>query len=632
MAEINIPVIIDLDDLSTLTVGLPAAARAGAAEAGAAIAEELGKGTTQADKDVRALGDTFKRLKGRVAELREENAKLLPEFKGIGAEKKEIGAIETAISSLALGIVEAVTPVGLLKLGFEAMFAVMAGGIIVAAAATAGVISLVLAYEDLNETVEKFQKNGLGISPEEEAQLERSKAALDAIQTVIAQASIEIASDFAPMVERVATLLVAMGLAGLDAFNALGGGVTVARRLIIGFIAGALGPLQGALGTVASTIRIFAAIMGDELDPVAQSQLAAMEDLSTFLVDSTVPAFEALEFVTSDYRQEAEALVGTQIQVNRAIKDGGKAAKEAEKELKRLQKEERERAKKQQELIDTIAQLEFNRLGPLEQVRASYAAQILEVEALAIASGDLTSGEMARVLLLEEMKVKLREVREELLADTEAADRFARSLEEAETSPGQLLKGFQALGGGIIDVINLQAARWDEETEEGKKRLQKLWKSTQAISIAQTIAAGAVSVAQALAQLGPIAGPIAIAGIIATTIAGALATIRNTEPDFAHGGFIGPEFGADSAGRVRTIVEQEESVLNQRATREFGGRDAVNAANAGMGTNSGPSVIQIVFRDRVLDEMVSEIMQGPSRLAKAVREATSTPGVVGVLA
>ena len=83
MAEIRIPVLIDLDDLSALTVMLPAAAKEAGDAAGEALSEGLAKGGEKSVKIASDLAARFKRLKQGIAGLREENAKLLPEFNEI---------------------------------------------------------------------------------------------------------------------------------------------------------------------------------------------------------------------------------------------------------------------------------------------------------------------------------------------------------------------------------------------------------------------------------------------------------------------------------------------------------------------------------------------------------------------
>lgn len=117
----------------------------------------------------------------------------------------------------------------------------------------------------------------------------------------------------------------------------------------------------------------------------------------------------------------------------------------------------------------------------------------------------------------------------------------------------------------------------------------KAFKEKQKISIAQAIINGAIAITKSEAELGPIAGTIAIAAIVAET-AGQIATINSQRPiAMAKGGY----FKSDGKGTVlpgysrtddtNAFLRSGEAVVVSEAMRDPWARNLVSAINVAYG-------------------------------------------------
>ena len=106
------------------------------------------------------------------------------------------------------------------------------------------------------------------------------------------------------------------------------------------------------------------------------------------------------------------------------------------------------------------------------------------------------------------------------------------------------------------------------------------------IAISEVAINTATAVTRALAELGPVAGPLASAGIIATGAAQA-ALIASEEPKFHMGGLVG---GSSLAPDERRITAKTgEAVLSTQAVQRLGGESGLNALENGAGMN--PTIV-----------------------------------------
>jgi hypothetical protein len=137
-------------------------------------------------------------------------------------------------------------------------------------------------------------------------------------------------------------------------------------------------------------------------------------------------------------------------------------------------------------------------------------------------------------------------------------------------------------------------------TADGKQRIETKYKNqedavkkkaflqTQRIAIGQALINGAIAITKAEADLGPIAGTIAIAAIVANT-AVQIASIAKQKPQFAKGGyFVSDGKGAALPGYSRSddtnaYLRSGEGIVVSEAMRDPWARNMVSAINVAYG-------------------------------------------------
>jgi len=117
---------------------------------------------------------------------------------------------------------------------------------------------------------------------------------------------------------------------------------------------------------------------------------------------------------------------------------------------------------------------------------------------------------------------------------------------------------------------------------------KKAFQQTQRIAIGQALINGAIAITKAEADLGPIAGTIAIAAIVANTAA-QIAKIAQQKPQFARGGyFVSDGKGAVLPGYSRAddtnaYLRSGEGIVVSEAMRDPWARNMVSAINVAYG-------------------------------------------------
>ena len=153
--------------------------------------------------------------------------------------------------------------------------------------------------------------------------------------------------------------------------------------------------------------------------------------------------------------------------------------------------------------------------------------------------------------------------------------------------------------GGFFDLAGVMAG---DNAEDQK-----------ALAIAQTTINGLVASIKAFADLGPVAGGIASAGIAMSTAA-ALAQIASQPiPKFHSGGIVG------GIGDTPISAQGGEAVLNREAVAGIGA-DGVEALNAG-GAVGGTVVVEMTYKQRVFDRVVIDNLRKGGPLASAISSA-----------
>ena len=154
------------------------------------------------------------------------------------------------------------------------------------------------------------------------------------------------------------------------------------------------------------------------------------------------------------------------------------------------------------ELLDQIAE----RLGYNDELDAAF-----------------TEAQAQRDTEVAEAEVRHAEELAKLKADAAMAEQIAaaRQLEQMRSSYAGLMGGIADAAGAAAQII----------AEENKGAARALFIAAKGAAIAEAIINGAIAKTRALAMLGPVAGPIAAAGITAT-VAAQVALIASQKPSF----------------------------------------------------------------------------------------------------
>ena len=164
-----------------------------------------------------------------------------------------------------------------------------------------------------------------------------------------------------------------------------------------------------------------------------------------------------------------------------------------------------------------------------------------------------------------------------------------------------------------------QAAVRAKFDEKRKTELNKSFKLSQATQIASATMSGGNAAVAALAPppigLGPNPAGIAMAALVAATTAAQIGVIANQKPSFHQGGIIGGQ------GDQMITAQGGEAVLNKSAVAGLGGQSGVDSLNAG-GAAGGAVVVQMVYKQRVLDELIVDNLAKGGPLRRAINDSS----------
>jgi hypothetical protein len=197
----------------------------------------------------------------------------------------------------------------------------------------------------------------------------------------------------------------------------------------------------------------------------------------------------------------------------------------------------------------------------------------------------------------EEEAAAAREAEQKRLDDARAsAAREQRALEQANNA---------AAIGGINDVMSATQALIALRVESGdltKEEARKAFAFQKAAGIAQVAINTAIAITKALAQLGPVAGGFAAAGITAMGAAQAATIAAQQTPSYHTGGVY--EGGLDPSERMAK-VRTGEGILTAKGVDAVGGAEGVRRLN-GSGSAAAPSrtVIEMRVDGRTADRIV----------------------------
>lgn len=654
-----------VDDLRKKLASIPDIT---AAEARKAV-REMDKAIRAASKAASSAGDAGKAsAKAAAAAAKEVREGILELGDLAGIPKDQIDKLSKGLGALS-------SPAG--------MAAVAVGGITLAlGAAAVGAVKLVQAAAGMGPALEPFRElEGFGgLDSAALSSLAAAAAAMAAVETVGRRVVEVLGADLAPVVGRVATVVVQLGLALVDSANAAADGQGIFRALAdelgVAFVRAAfrvadvltrlvsgLGDLAGAVGLDAVSAGLKGVRSGFE--GVTES---AGKALSAAVLGGAEGVLQRVELGTRDYAGAARDLIGVQAGLATATKAGtdatngaAKAQDEAAAAAKRAAAEYRaaEAARKGQLGVEALA---LRTIEEQARLSGSDADQIAAIDARAQAEkaavdqqvADLTrlgQGEEARALA-EIRYAQIRADKEKQLQALQAAgakaaeDQAAAARSRAFAVAGEVTAVASAASSALSSVGALAASQAQREIEAvrtareqlgeditraeqaqlekreaaAKRAARRAFAIQQAAALATAAIQGAQAVISALATLGPVAGPIA-AGLLTASIAAQVALIASTPPPkFAAGGIVEPQ---SYDGRL-IEAEPGEGVLTRRGVRAVGGEEGVAAANRGEGPR-GASGVMLVALPSMSRYLAVEAAR-PSAFGRAVQGKTRATG------
>ena len=283
---------------------------------------------------------------------------------------------------------------------------------------------------------------------------------------------------------------------------------------------------------------------------------------------------------------------------NRAIRAGEDAAKAAAATEKERAAAAKQAAEDEAQFMRDIAQLEADLAA---ESLATKEAMIEEERALRQSAADY------QLSLIEQMDAVEQQKREAANIAIDAG---------LQTS----LAGVDLLLQAQIGAAEANAGASKKEQRAKARAIKRTFAAQQGLalaSIAMDSARAILSLIPSFSFLGP-GAPLAAAGVVTPAAAIQTAVVLSQKPPKFHD-------GTANVDEVLATLKADEAVLNQRGAESIG-RERIDRANRGEPIGGG-MISQIVFQGRVLDEMMSQVLQGggpSSRIIGAGRPPAGT--------
>ncbi len=305
--------------------------------------------------------------------------------------------------------------------------------------------------------------------------------------------------------------------------------------------------------------------------------------------DQQIEDIDNLRLIRQVKAAEAEATKAATV----ARKDSSKADKDAERAARDLAKAYEDVAAITADASQSGGSAEWDlwmaaseRLAVLDEIAQRYADQ---PDLLAkIGSAEAAVNTQLIEQIREQRAVEAGEL--EKAKQTLHERDLARAKELADHEmmlQRQRVAGAQAVATFMDGVSDLMMQRASANAEHNRRLANKQFKMGKATAIAQATINGALAITRALAELGPIAGAIASAGIMATTAA-QIGVIASQKPAFDRGGMIQ---GGRMADQVPINALPGEAVLSRGAVRAVGGQAGVDRLNRG--ESAAPQMVPV---------------------------------------
>ena len=293
--------------------------------------------------------------------------------------------------------------------------------------------------------------------------------------------------------------------------------------------------------------------------------------------------------------------------------------KEEEERLKRIKKSKDEINALQKAITSALEQA----LDPIEKMELSYQKQIdflvsqahliksnhkLETkfqQALETLEKNQAAEAAQAVIQLDDIEKSIEQRRVEALTNLRKQQEKAHKarMDELLAEKNQQIQAAQTISGAFDQFAKSSFEFINSTGKASEEQLEKAFRMQQLAGIAQATINGAVAATRALADLGPIAGPIAVGAISAATVA-QIAVISQQKPPTSHmGGYLQPD------EQVRTVLTGE-AVLDRATVNRIGGESGVRSLMNDGATSSDSVVVLQPFRHIDRYNKSARMMQG----------------------
>ena len=316
-------------------------------------------------------------------------------------------------------------------------------------------------------------------------------------------------------------------------------------------------------------------------------------------------------------RQQQEAQARREAEARAAAAEATRQYNEALREnveIRRLERQLQQGAiaatDKLRDGLDALAAADMTRA---EQARARHEERIEFMREQLRAGADATL--MAEYQAASEAALQ-RELTAILEEEAQARDAIRqREAQDAIDAQMQILRvgadTFGALSQAAKQYADTFAGSREDMTESEKKAARTAFEISRATALAQVAIQGAVAIARTLAELGPIAGPIAAVGVGATVLAQTAAIGAQQPPEFPAGGIVRP-----SPDHQLIAAQPGEGVVSRRGMAALG-EEGLHAINRGEPPVQRVEVV-MQYRHRIFDRFIRDNLQRPGPLAGAI--------------
>lgn len=475
---------------------------------------------------LRGVSNESERTSDKLDKVSTTSAKTSDQLEGVkfaaqaagGRIGEMAGRVENAGRALSAF---ASNPVALAAAGVAALGASAA---IAGAAVVGAFVGIQRAAEEAAERIGELET--LGISDEDIAAINTAGAALDAVGVVVDQLVVSLGAEFAPLLTEVSTLLVAAGLTGVEAFNALAQSVDLGREIIVRMIEFAINPVYASILTLSEAVSGFASAIGQPIAALEAFNAQAREaQIGNDLFEGSL---ELTEAAFGNNIEEARKLIA-ELAVLRTKTDEAAGA------------------------TDGLAEA---------QRRASDANKALAAQAKKDAE--------ARLKQLEELQKKNLEFFDAAVQGALDFATSATAYEQAVERIGAALDGVAAISSTVSGLASAMGDAFLTFGKDADKAARMAFAANKAAGIADAIVKTAQSIMAAL-TIPPPVGPI-LAGVNAATGALQIATIAATTFDGGGPTPRGPSGGgAGAGGQAATPAPMVKAASTERGPGYRGG-------------------------------------------------------------